>query len=33
LTNSLFYHYDKMAQWALGDAEQKAVEMTPEVQF
>ncbi len=33
LTNSLFYHHDKMAQWALGDAEQKAVEKTPEVQF
>ena len=32
-TNSLFYHHEKMAQWALEDAEQKAVEQTPEVQF
>ncbi len=33
LTNSLFYHHDKMAQWALDDAEQKAVEKAPEVVF
>ena len=33
LTNSLFYHHEKMAQWALDEAEQKAVEQTPEVQF
>jgi len=32
-TNSLFYHHEKMAQWALDDAEQKAVEKTPEVEF
>ena len=32
-TNSLFYHHDKMAQWALDDAEQEAVEKTPEVSF
>jgi LemA protein len=32
-TNSLFYHHDKMAQWALEDAEQQAVEKAPEVQF
>ena len=32
-TNSLFYHHDKMAQWALEDAEQQAVENAPEVQF
>jgi LemA protein len=32
-TNSLFYHHDKMAQWALEDTEQKAVEKAPEVQF
>ncbi len=32
-TNSLMYHHDKMAQWALGDEEQKAVEKTPEVTF
>ena len=33
LTNSLFYHHDKRAQWALDDAEQKAVEKVPEVSF
>ena len=33
LTNSLFYHHDKMAQWALDDAEQDAVEKTPDVSF
>ncbi len=32
-TNGLFYHHDKMAQWALDDAEQKAVEKAPEVSF
>jgi LemA protein len=32
-TNSLFYHHDKMAQWALDDAEQEAVEKVPEVSF
>ena len=33
LTNSLFYHHDKMAQWALDDAEREAVEKVPEVSF
>ncbi|MCP4006592.1 MAG: LemA family protein [bacterium] len=32
-TNSMFYHHDKMAQWALDAAEQKAVEKAPEVDF
>ncbi len=32
-TNSLLYHHEKMAQWALDDAEQKAVEKAPEVDF
>ncbi len=32
-TNSLLYHHKKMAQWALGEAEQKAVEKAPEVDF
>jgi LemA protein len=32
-TNSLFYHHDKMAQWALDAAEQQAVEQAPEVSF
>jgi LemA protein len=32
-TNSLFYHYEKMPQWALSDEEQKAVEAAPKVEF
>jgi len=32
-TNSLFYHYQKLPQWALDDAEQQAVEQAPEVDF
>ena len=32
-TNSLLYHHEKMAQWALDDAEQQAVEKVPEVDF
>ncbi len=32
-TNSLLYHHQKMAQWALDDAEQEAVEKAPEVDF
>lgn len=32
-TNSLFYHFDKMPQWALDEAEQQAVEKPPEVDF
>jgi LemA protein len=32
-TNSLLYHHEKMAQWTLDAAEQKAVEKTPEVEF
>lgn len=32
-TNSLLYHHKKMAQWALDDAEQEAVEKVPEVDF
>ncbi len=32
-TNSLLYHHEKMAQWALDDAEQEAVEKAPEVDF
>lgn len=33
LTNSLFYGHDKMAQWALDDAEQEAVQQVPTVSF
>ena len=32
-TNSLFYHYQKLPQWALEEAEQKAAEKPPEVKF
>ncbi len=32
-TNSLLYHHDKMAQWALDAAEQQAVEKAPEISF
>ncbi len=32
-TNSLLYHHEKMAQWALDDSEQEAVEKVPEVDF
>ena len=32
-TNSVLYHHEKMAQWALDDAEQEAVEKVPEVDF
>ncbi len=31
--NGLMYKHDKMAQWKLDDAEQQAVETTPEVTF
>jgi LemA protein len=33
LTNSLFYHYEKMAQWDLEPEEKKAVEKAPDVKF
>ncbi len=32
-TNSLLYQHEKLAQWALDDAEQQAVEKAPEVDF
>jgi LemA protein len=32
-TNSFLYHHEKMAQWTLEAAEQKAVEKAPEVTF
>ena len=32
-TNSFLYHHEKMAQWALDDAEQEAAEKVPEVDF
>jgi LemA protein len=33
LINSLFYHFDKMPQWTLDEAERQAVEKPPEVDF
>lgn len=33
LTNSLFFHYPKMAQWDLDEGEKKAAEKAPEVKF
>lgn len=33
LTNSLFFHYEKMAQWDLEPEEKKAAEKVPEVKF
>ncbi len=32
-TNGMFYHYKKMAQWTVGEAEQKKNEQAPEVDF
>src|SRR5690349_1809020 len=32
-TNSLFYHHEKMPQWAVSDAEQKKIEQAPKVEF
>lgn len=33
LTNTLFFHYDKMAQWSVSDAEKQQIEKAPQVQF
>ncbi len=33
LTNSIFFHKSKMAQWSLSDQEKAAVEKPPEVKF
>ncbi|MCX6109134.1 MAG: LemA family protein [Proteobacteria bacterium] len=32
-TNSLFYHFEKLAQWTVSDDEKKAVEQAPKVEF
>lgn len=32
-TNSMFYHFEKMPQWALSETEQKKNETAPEVNF
>jgi LemA protein len=32
-TNSMFYHYEKMPQWSVDDAEAKAIEKAPNVDF
>ena len=33
LTNTLFFHYDKMAQWSVADGEKEQIEKAPQVQF
>ncbi len=33
LTNSLIYHYDKMPQWTVSEAERETVEKAPQVTF
>jgi len=33
LTNSLFFHYDKMPQWSVSEAEKEQVEKAPQVTF
>jgi len=32
-TNSLFYHYEKMPQWTVDDAEKAKIEAAPKVEF
>jgi LemA protein len=33
LTNKFFFHYEKMAQWSVSDAEKEQIEKAPQVQF
>lgn len=33
LTNTLFFHYDKMAQWSVSEAEKEQIEKAPQVTF
>ena len=33
LTNTLFFHYDKMAQWTVSDGEKEQIEKAPQVTF
>jgi LemA protein len=33
LTNSLFFHYEKMAQWSVSEGEKEQIEKAPQVQF
>ena len=33
LTNMLFYHYEKLPQWSVGDEEKKVIESAPKVDF
>lgn len=33
LTNTLFFHYDKMAQWSVSDGEKEQIEKAPQVTF
>jgi LemA protein len=32
-TNSLFYHYEKMPQWSVDEAEKARIEAAPKVEF
>lgn len=33
ITNKLFFHYDKMPQWTVAEAEKQEIEKAPEVEF
>lgn len=33
LTNTLFFHYEKMAQWSVAEGEKEQIEKAPQVQF
>ena len=33
LTNTLFFHYDKMAQWTVSEGEKEQIEKAPQVTF
>ncbi len=33
LTNTLFFHYDKMAQWSVSEGEKEQIEKAPQVTF
>jgi LemA protein len=33
LTNTLFFHYDKMAQWSVAEGEKEQIEKAPQVTF
>ena len=33
LTNTLFFHHDKMAQWSVAEGEKEQIEKAPQVTF